>query len=80
MGRKMVGQCQQISPSLQNTEIGFILFKVWKMHTGVDIGAKWNEAIVAAADGIVIYAGTRGGYGNCIILIMAVVLLHYMRI
>lgn len=44
------------------------IHKVWKMHTGVDIGAKWNEAIVAAADGIVIYAGTRGGYGNCIIL------------
>ena len=38
------------------------------MHTGVDIGSKMNEAIVAAADGVVIFAGTRDGYGNCIII------------
>ena len=38
------------------------------MHTGIDIGSKMNEAIVAAADGIVIYAGTRSGYGNCVII------------
>lgn len=44
------------------------IYKVWKMHTGIDIGSKLNEAIVAAADGVVIYAGTRGGYGNCIII------------
>ncbi|NLX76263.1 MAG: peptidoglycan DD-metalloendopeptidase family protein [Clostridiaceae bacterium] len=44
------------------------IYKVWKMHTGIDIGSKLNEKIVAAADGIVIYAGTRGGYGNCIII------------
>lgn len=44
------------------------IYKVWKMHTGIDIGAKWNEAIVAAADGVVIYAGERGGYGNTIII------------
>jgi len=44
------------------------IYKVWKMHTGIDIGSKMNEAIVAAADGIVIYAGTRSGYGNCVII------------
>ena len=44
------------------------IYKVWKMHTGIDIGSKLNEKIVAAADGIVIYVGTRGGYGNCIII------------
>lgn len=44
------------------------IYKVWKMHTGIDVGAKWEEAIVAAADGVVLYAGTRGGYGNCIII------------
>lgn len=44
------------------------IYKVWKMHTGVDIGSKMNEAIVAAADGVVIFAGTRNGYGNCIII------------
>lgn len=44
------------------------IYKVWKMHTGIDIGSAWDEAIVAAADGVVIYAGTRGGYGNCVII------------
>lgn len=44
------------------------IYKVWKMHTGIDIGSALKEPIVAAADGVVIYAGTRGGYGNTIIL------------
>ncbi len=44
------------------------IYKVWKMHTGVDIGSKWNEHIVAAGDGTVIYVGARGGYGNTIII------------
>lgn len=44
------------------------IYKVWKMHTGIDIGSAWNESIVAAGDGVVIYAGTRGGYGNCVII------------
>jgi len=44
------------------------IYKVWKMHTGIDIGSKLNEGIVAAADGVVIFAGTRSGYGNCIII------------
>lgn len=44
------------------------IYKVWKMHTGIDIGSKLNEGIVAAADGVVIFAGTRSGYGNCVII------------
>jgi len=44
------------------------IYKVWKMHTGIDIGSKLNEGIVAAADGVVIFAGKRDGYGNCIII------------
>jgi len=44
------------------------IYKVWKMHTGLDIGSKLNEEIVAAADGVVIFAGTRSGYGNCVII------------
>ena len=44
------------------------IYKVWKMHTGIDIGSKWNEIIVAAAKGTVIYAGNRGGYGNVVII------------
>ncbi|NLM26633.1 MAG: peptidoglycan DD-metalloendopeptidase family protein [Clostridiaceae bacterium] len=44
------------------------IYKVWKMHTGIDIGSAMNEQIVAAADGVVIYAGSRSGYGNTIII------------
>jgi murein DD-endopeptidase MepM/ murein hydrolase activator NlpD len=44
------------------------IYKVWKMHTGIDIGAAWDEHIVAAGDGIVIFAGTKSGYGNTVII------------
>jgi len=44
------------------------IYKVWKMHTGIDIGSAMNEQIVAAADGVIIYAGSRSGYGNTIII------------
>ncbi len=42
--------------------------KVRKMHTGQDIAAPTGTPIKAAGNGKVIYAGYRGGYGNCIIL------------
>jgi murein DD-endopeptidase MepM/ murein hydrolase activator NlpD len=32
-------------------------------HGGVDIGAGWNAPIVSSADGIVVFAGYRFGYG-----------------
>ncbi len=35
-----------------------------RMHAGVDIGASWGSPIVAAADGIVSFAGYHGGHGN----------------
>ena len=44
------------------------IYKVWKMHTGIDIGSALNEAIVAAGDGTVIDAGYRGGYGYMVII------------
>lgn len=37
-------------------------------HTGIDISASYGAAIVAAADGKVIYAGYYGGYGNAVII------------
>ena len=37
-------------------------------HGGLDIGAGQGAAIVAAADGTVIYAGANGGYGNCVMI------------
>jgi murein DD-endopeptidase MepM/ murein hydrolase activator NlpD len=39
-----------------------------RMHEGIDIGAGYGAPIVAAASGVVIYAGWMGGYGNLIII------------
>lgn len=45
-----------------------------KLHTGIDIGGRAlgkninGATIVASGDGKVIYAGYRGGYGNCVII------------
>lgn len=39
-----------------------------KFHPGMDIAAQRGTPIKATADGIVIFAGKRGGYGNMVIL------------
>lgn len=39
-----------------------------RMHTGIDIGAGAGTPIRAAADGVVVHAGVRGGYGNTTII------------
>lgn len=44
------------------------IFHVMKMHTGVDLHASMGDPIHAAADGTVIVAGWRGGYGKCVII------------
>jgi murein DD-endopeptidase MepM/ murein hydrolase activator NlpD len=41
------------------------ILHVNRMHTGIDIAAPSGARIVAAGKGTVIYAGPRGGYGNC---------------
>ena len=42
---------------------------VIKEHTGIDIGnATYGSPVVAAADGVVSYAGWLGGYGNCVMI------------
>ena len=35
-----------------------------RMHAGVDFGAAWGSPIIAAASGVVSYAGYHGGHGN----------------
>lgn len=37
-------------------------------HSGIDIAADSGTPIFAIQDGTVIFSGTKGGYGNCIIL------------
>lgn len=37
-------------------------------HTGIDIAASEGSPVVAANGGKVIFAGWKGGYGNCVIL------------
>jgi len=44
------------------------IFRTKRFHAGLDIGAGSGTAIVAAADGKVISAGYRGGYGNTVMI------------
>jgi murein DD-endopeptidase MepM/ murein hydrolase activator NlpD len=44
------------------------IYGVTKFHYGVDIGASVGTPIRAAADGIVVYSGWWGAYGNCVII------------
>jgi murein DD-endopeptidase MepM/ murein hydrolase activator NlpD len=42
------------------------IFKNWRAHTGVDFAAPRGTRVLAAADGTVVSAGGRGGYGNAV--------------
>ena len=44
------------------------IFRTTRMHTGVDMGAPSGQAIWAAKEGRVIFAGPRGGYGNAVVI------------
>jgi len=39
-----------------------------RFHSGIDLNGGYGAPIVATADGIVTFAGTRMGYGLCIII------------
>jgi murein DD-endopeptidase MepM/ murein hydrolase activator NlpD len=42
------------------------IFRNWRAHTGVDFAAPEGTRVLASADGQVVAAGVRGGYGNAI--------------
>jgi murein DD-endopeptidase MepM/ murein hydrolase activator NlpD len=39
-----------------------------RMHTGVDLRANYGDAVGASMSGMVLFAGSKGGYGNCVII------------
>lgn len=42
---------------------------IYKYHAGIDIGnAGYGAPAIAAADGVVTFAGVMGGYGNCVMI------------
>lgn len=44
------------------------IFGTRRFHAGIDIGAGSGVPIVAADSGVVVSAGTQGGYGNTVVL------------
>jgi murein DD-endopeptidase MepM/ murein hydrolase activator NlpD len=42
------------------------IFNKWRAHTGVDFAAPKGTRVLAVADGHVLSAGVRGGYGNAV--------------
>jgi murein DD-endopeptidase MepM/ murein hydrolase activator NlpD len=44
------------------------IFRITRMHNGVDIAAPWGSPVLAAAPGRVLYTGWFGGYGKMILL------------
>jgi murein DD-endopeptidase MepM/ murein hydrolase activator NlpD len=44
------------------------VYHYWVMHKGLDLGGFTGMLVYAPADGIVIWTGTRGGYGQVVVL------------
>ena len=44
------------------------ILNVTRLHAGADIGASTGDPVEAAADGIVLLAQPRGGYGNTVVI------------
>jgi murein DD-endopeptidase MepM/ murein hydrolase activator NlpD len=60
-----------ISNGRVSSEFGMRIHPIYgnrRMHTGIDFAATTGTQVVSAADGEVIFAGVRGGYGNLVII------------
>ncbi|MBW3561309.1 MAG: peptidoglycan DD-metalloendopeptidase family protein [Actinobacteria bacterium] len=44
------------------------IFGSRRMHTGIDISGSTGQPVVAAAEGLVVHAGYRGGYGLAVVI------------
>lgn len=44
------------------------ILHIYKLHTGIDIGAPMRANFIAAADGVVVKAGMNSAYGNMVII------------
>lgn len=44
------------------------VLQLWRAHTGIDYGAPIGTPVRSTADGVVSFAGQRGGYGNLIVI------------
>jgi murein DD-endopeptidase MepM/ murein hydrolase activator NlpD len=53
------------------SEYGYRIHPVYgtrRLHAGMDLGAPRGTPIAASTDGVVIFAGTQGGYGRTVII------------
>ena len=44
------------------------ILKVYKLHTGIDIGAPMGANFIAASDGVVVKAGENSAYGKMVVI------------
>jgi murein DD-endopeptidase MepM/ murein hydrolase activator NlpD len=44
------------------------IYRIVRMHSGVDIGGRTGDPVFAAKEGEILFAGHRGGYGNAVII------------
>ncbi len=44
------------------------IFGTRRFHAGIDIGAGYGSAVVAAGTGTIVFVGMKGGYGNTVIV------------
>ncbi|MBC8120348.1 MAG: peptidoglycan DD-metalloendopeptidase family protein [Gemmatimonadaceae bacterium] len=62
---------QPVSSARMSSKFGMRkhpIFRVSRMHTGVDFAARSGTPIRAADSGTVLFAGWYGGYGRCVII------------